>query len=68
MAKKIQSRESAPNGHPRFALTLATHAACQRAQREEAKREERRAQVRSENADWAAAHGIDESELNMLFA
>ena len=64
MAKKIQSRES----DGRFALTLATHAACQRALREEAKREERRQQVRSENADWAAAHGIDESELDMLFA
>ena len=64
MAKKIQTRES----DGRFALQLNSNAACQRALREEAKREERRQQVRSENADWAAQHGIDESELDMLFA
>lgn len=64
MAKKIQTRES----DGRFALTLSTAAACQKAQREDERREARRRQVRSENADWAAQHGIDESELDMLFA
>lgn len=30
--------------------------------------QQRRAQVERENAEWAAQHGIDESELRFLFA
>lgn len=64
MAKKIQSRES----DGRFALQLNSNAACQRALREEAKWEARREQLKVENAEWAAQHGIDVDELDMLFA
>lgn len=64
MGKQLQTRES----DGRFALTLTSNASCQRALREDAKREARRRQVEAENAEWAAKHGIDVSELHMLFA
>lgn len=52
----------------RFALTLATEAACQRDMRRELAKARRAQQIEEENAEWAEQHGIDQSELRFLFA
>lgn len=51
----------------RFALRLESQAAVKRDQQRSAAIHSRRAQVVSENAEWAKANGVKESDLDMLF-
>ena len=52
----------------RFALRLESQAAIKREEQRQAAIRSRRAVVEAENAEWAKEHGVDQSELFMLFA
>lgn len=64
--KKLVSNIRESDG--RFALRLESERSAQADMRRQEAAEQRRAQVLAENAEWAAAHNVDESELHMLFA
>ena len=66
MSKKLVERKRESDG--RFALLLESESAVQADLRRTAIGRNRRQQVVAENAAWAAEHGMDPAEMDLMFA
>jgi hypothetical protein len=66
MKTKLVQRKREQDG--RFALLLESESAVQADLRRTTINRNRRQQVVAENADWAAEHGFDPAEMDLMFA